>query len=308
MAHLTPAAHLLFAQQHGVASLSQLVDAGLPIRRIEHLERRGDIVSVVRGAYRSASVHLDEAGRCAALSLAHPHLVVAGPTAGRLWGFRRVGSDLRIHVLAPRNWRASSATWCSVFRTDALDRDDVVHRSDGIRVTTRRRTALDLSRHLTSDDHLLSVIEQAAADGGLRDGDLRAVAVDWAHRRPWVRRFLSQLDRRLDGAAAESEPEIVVGEGLVRRGVRGLIRQHRLDLPSGRHVRFDLAVPDARFAVEVDVFPTHGDAVGRRRDAQRDRAVAGLDWTVRRISAQQYRSGREARLDAIASEVRRLVR
>ncbi len=231
MTHLGSAVHQLFARQHGVASIDQLIGAGLTHRQVEYLGHRGDLVSVIRGAYRTPSVALDELSRCAAVSLAHPLVAVSGPTAGRLWGFRRVSADRRIHVVAPRHWRATAATWCVAYRTDAIRREDVVERPDAIRVTSRARTALDLSRHLRSDDDLLSVIEQAAFDGGLRDGDLRAVAVDWAPRRPFARRFLRQLDRRLANGAAESEPEVYVGEALRQAGVEGLVRQHRIDLP-----------------------------------------------------------------------------
>lgn len=300
MTHLGSAVHQLFARQHGVASIDQLIGAGLTHRQVEYLGHRGDLVSVIRGAYRTPSVALDELSRCAAVSLAHPLVAVSGPTAGRLWGFRRVSADRRIHVVAPRHWRATAATWCVAYRTDAIRREDVVERPDAIRVTSRARTALDLSRHLRSDDDLLSVIEQAAFDGGLRDGDLRAVAVDWAPRRPFVRRFLRQLDRRLANGAAESEPEVYVGEALRQAGVEGLVRQHHIDLPGYGAARFDLALPACRWALEVDVFPTHAETIGRRRDARRDAAASRCGWTVRRISAEEYRTDFDR---AIASAV-----
>ena len=41
---------------------------------------------VVDGAYAFGGVDADELARCAALCGSRPHLVVAGPTAGRLWG------------------------------------------------------------------------------------------------------------------------------------------------------------------------------------------------------------------------------
>lgn len=305
MAHLSPGAHRLFAVQHGVASAQQLLSTGLTRRQIEHLESRGDLVAVVRGAYRTPSVEPSELGRCAAVCLAHPLVVIAGPTAGRLWGFRRMGTDRRVHVLAPRHWRATSASWCQTYRTDAVHPVDRVQRADGICVTTRQRTAFDLARHLRSDDDLLSVIEQAARDGDLRDGDLRAVAADWVRGRPFAQRFIDQVDRRLDGGSAESEPEVVVGDRLVQRGVEGLVRQYPVDLPGYGPARFDLAVPRLRVAIEVDVFPTHSEIVGRRRDARRDAAARAIGWTVRRITESAYRTDLGRTLDSIASELNR---
>ena len=72
MGHLAHEAHRLFATQHGVASVEQLVAAGLTRREVKRLEACGAIVSVIRGAYRSASIDLDELGRCAAVCLARP--------------------------------------------------------------------------------------------------------------------------------------------------------------------------------------------------------------------------------------------
>lgn len=90
MTHLTSGAHQFFARQHGLASISQLRSSGLSPRAIERLEKVGAIELVLRGAYRTASVELDDIGRCSAVCLARPNTVVAGPTAGRLWGFRRL--------------------------------------------------------------------------------------------------------------------------------------------------------------------------------------------------------------------------
>jgi hypothetical protein len=97
-----PAAHAVFARQHGVASTRQLVDAGVSLRQIQRLQRHGDLELVLRGAYRTPSVPITELSRCAAVCLARPDVAIAGPTAGRLWGFRRLPPDQRIHVIAPR--------------------------------------------------------------------------------------------------------------------------------------------------------------------------------------------------------------
>ena len=90
MARLTPEAHRLFATQHGVAGVDQLVAAGLSARQIKRLEADGSLISVLRGAYRTPSVELDELGRCAAVCSARPAVIV-------------VGSDGRAHVGVPPN-------------------------------------------------------------------------------------------------------------------------------------------------------------------------------------------------------------
>ncbi len=288
MAHLTASAHDHFARQHGVASVDQLVDAGISRRQIERLEEDGAIELVLRGVYRSRSVRADELARCAAICLARHGVAIAGPTAGRLWGFRRLRRDQRVHILAPPASNPATASWVRTYRTAAVHPVDIIEREDGIRLTTRARTAFDLARHLGPDD-LLSVIEQAIRDGGLDDAALRQVAVDWlSPRRPWARTFLRQLDRRLMGGAAESHAEVHVGTVLAECGVRGLVRQYEVDIPGYGPARFDLAIPRLRWAIEIDIFPTHDETIGRLRDQRRDAAAIGAGWTTTRLSRAQY--------------------
>ncbi len=194
---------------------------------------------------------------------AHPELAISGPTAGRLWGLRRLPRDHRIHVLAPPASHPVTARWVMPYRTAAVHARDVVRRPDGIAITSRARTALDLARFVSPTD-LLSIIEQVIRDGQLDDDELRTVAVDWmSTQRPWIRRFLELLDGRLHGGPAESHGETVLGDALAAAGLVGLVRQYRIDLPGYGPARFDLAVPSVRLAIEVDLHPTHSETDGQ---------------------------------------------
>lgn len=286
--HLTTRAHQLFATQHGVASVEQLCQGGLSTRQIELLADAGALELVLRGAYRSPSRAFDEMARCSGVCLARPRAVVAGLTAGRLWGFRGLPRDRRIHVIVPPASNPAIADWVVPYRTAAIHPDDMIQRADGIRVTTRERTAFDLARHL-GPDRLLSVIEQAMHDGRIDEPQMRDVAVDWMSRqRPWVWHYLRQLDRRLAGGPAESHPEIIVVAALTAAGVRGLVRQHELVIPGYGPARFDLAVPRLLWAIEVDIFPTHDQTLGQARDRRRDAAAALAGWTTRRLDRRTY--------------------
>ena len=160
--------------------------------------------------------------------------------------------------------------------------------ADGLRVTTRARTAFDLARWLHPDD-LLSVIEQAIRDGGLTESDLADVAVDWlSPQRKWATMFLRQLSRRLDGAPADSHPEVRFGDALERRGLTGVVRQHAVRLPGYGQAYFDLAVPRLRLAIEIDVHPTHAETIGAISDRRRDRAASSIGWRVHRVSRTDY--------------------
>ena len=268
---------------HGVATSFELQQCSLSAPAVRSLVEAGNLVAVVKGVYRIPAVTLDESARCAAICAAHPDVAISGPTAGRLWGLRRLPRDQRIHVLAPPASHPTVSSWVVPYRTAAFHPEDVVRRPDGIAVTSRGRTALDLARFVSVTD-LLSIIEQVLRDGKHDDDDLRTVAVDWmSPQRPWIRRFLELLDGRLRGGPAESHGEAVLGQALDSAGLVGLERQHRIDLPGYGPARFDLAVPSIRLAIEVDLHPTHSETAGRCRDTARDVAAGELDWTVERV-------------------------
>lgn len=288
MAALPTDVHDLLAAQHGHVARSQLCEIGLSSNQIKHFARRGDLIRTGRCVYRSPSVQLTEAGRCAALCLARPGIVISGPTAGRLWGFRKVSADLRIHLLMPP--QANSVTTDAsivAHRTSQLRPDDIVERCDGIRVTSRPRTCFDLATSL-SPDALLSVMEQAMCDGPLTTADLVEVAIGQVRRAADASVFLAQLDRRVAGGAAESDGEVCLGDALRSQGVTGMVRQHRVALPLHGSIRFDLAVPELRWAVELDLFPTHEETVGAAADVRRDAAAEAEGWLVRRVTKAQY--------------------
>lgn len=305
MPHLSPAVHHLFATQHGVASLDQLLSTGLGIGALRRLESRGAIERVLNSAYRSPSVPFGELARCAAVCLARPTTVIAGPTAGRLRSYRRNPRDLRIHFLSPPGSHPVAEPWAVPYRTAAFHPCDVVTRPDGIRVTSAARTAFDLARWLRGDD-LLSVIEQARRDAGLDDADLWAVAVDWlCNQRPWARSYVRQLGRLLPGGPAESHPEVRVAAALATAGVGGVVRQFPIDLPGYGPARFDLAVPTLHWAIEVDVHPTHEETAGAERDEQRDAAATAVGWEVSRVPRRRYEQEFADTIGELVGEYRR---
>ena len=308
MAEVPLEAHRLMAIQHGNISLDQLRAAGLSANQLQHLVRRNRLLKHGKSVYRSPSMAVSEPSRCAALCLGRPAVVIAGPTAGRIWGFRKVSHDQRIHVLMPTGSNSVSRDPSIIAsRTNSLNVTEIIRRSDGIRVTTRQRTAFDLVDHLDAED-ALSVIEQAMRDGRLSVAALREVAIEKTFRRPSARRFLELLDRRVSGGPADSDGEVRVGNALRAHGVRGLIRQHPVELPSYGSARFDLAVPLLSWAVEVDLFPTHQEAVGAAKDAARDEAAALIGWTVRRVTQAMYEREFSATIESLVREYRSRIR
>lgn len=294
-----------FATHHGVATRTQLLDLGLTRHRIIGLRHAGTLVQELKGVYRIPVVPFGEAAKCVAVCAAHDDAVICGPTAGRLWNLRRLPADQRIHAIVRPRRQPSVERWIRPYRTAAIREADVIERDDGIRITSRARTALDLARHV-GDTDLLSIIEQVARDGNLSDVELRDVAVDFMSKsRPWLRRYLLQLDRRLDGGAAESHQETVLGDALAAVGIGPLRRQFDIDLPGYGPARFDLAVPELRWVIEVDVFPTHAETEGRRRDQRRDEAAKGVGWETTRVVEAELGTAMPATVHRLHSEFRR---
>ena len=307
MAHLPGEVHRLFAQQHGVVATAQLLEF-VTSDQIERFEMHGTIVGFLRGVYRSPSWPLDELSRCAGVCLGRPYVAIAGPTAGRIWRYRRLPDDQRIHVVAPPGRKPVAASWVIAYRTAAIREVDVVDRSDGIRVTSRARTALDLARSVHPDD-LLSIIEQAMHDGHVSEEEMVSVAVDFVSpKRPWLTTYLRQFVRRARGAPAESHPEVRVFTALAAAGVAGLVRQFPIRLPGFGNARFDLAVPELRWAIEVDVHPRHAETGGALSDRRRDEAALAVGWSTSRISREQYEHGLDARIRDLVGVYRNLRR
>lgn len=276
--------------QHGVLTTTQLEAAGMTGHEVRRLVTSGHLARVVTGTYR-VSTHPDgELSRCVALSLAVPTAVVCGPTAGRLLGLRRLPRDRRLHALFPRDIAVRGLPGLVAYRpTDATQRAWSV-RPDGIRMLRPEDLAVDLARFLRPHA-LASVIEQMIGDHGCSPASI-AQAADRLHarRRPWLRMLRAVLASRLPGGAAESDGEVQLGAALRRAGVSGLERQHRITLPGYGRARFDLAVPEARWALEIDLHPSHFEPDRAAADARRDDAADAAGWMVRRVVADDMRS------------------
>ncbi len=145
---------------HAVVSSGVLTGAGVSETQRRRLVEHGVLERVVHGAYRFRGVPDDELSRCVALCSSRPRLVVAGPTAGRIWGIRRSPRDQLVHVLAPPASNPCREPWVRVYRTALIDPGDIVHCRDGLRLTSPPRTLVDLARHLSSEA-LASAVESA---------------------------------------------------------------------------------------------------------------------------------------------------
>jgi hypothetical protein len=291
----------LAARQHSAITDAQLKQLGVSSHQRRRLVADGWLEHVLDGTYRLAG-HTDlELARCVAACARPGGLVIAGPAAGRLWGYRRMPKDGRIQVIAPRASHPSTEPWLQAYRTTAINPWDVVHRHDGIRVTSPPRTAVDLMRYLP-EQHVRSVVDQIIAAGQCTADTMRRVAEPLATPgRPWARRFLDLLDARPGGGAAESDWESQVCHELVRRGVHDLIWQRWLDVPNWGPIRLDGAVEELRWGVEVDVHPDHFTEAGVDADDSRDVACQAIGWCVSRATGLSLSADFTGTIDSLVA-------
>lgn len=255
---------------------------GVTAGQQDRMVANGQLAPVLKGGYVAGSAKPDDLMRQTALCLAHPELVIAGFSAGRHWQLRLMTNDGHVYAIGPPASHPCKQPWVVVYRTALIDPDDIVTLNDGRRVTSPARTVIDLTRYV-SPSTLASIIEQVL--------HLRYCSVDTLRQcaerlntpgRPWVRRFLRVLGGRLPGAPSESGGEFDVLMEFQRQGVRDMVRQFRVVLPGYGDARFDLSIPELRWAFEADLYPTHWTPDGIARDQARDAAAATLGWVTRR--------------------------
>lgn len=130
-------------------TLDSARSSGVPVSRL----RRTDVVHVGRGLYRPSdwSFELEAAAR--ALSAASPGAWISHVTAARLrcqilppW----LADSTELHLSKPRS--LPSPRRKGVFGHTVIAREDEVELVDGIRISTRSRTWLDLARTLPLRD------------------------------------------------------------------------------------------------------------------------------------------------------------
>ena len=283
MIDLTPQAFAIFRRQHGHASVEQLSDAGVSRNARRRLVEGGELVSVHRSVLRISSAPRNFESRCVAVCLAHPAAFITGPSGGRILGLRRMPATEPIHVCVPHGVYLSIGN-VVLRQSRKVSSLDFVRLSNGIVIASGPRLAFDLARDLAPLDHA-SVVEQLIQRKICTMGTLGATARRLCHpTRPGSERFARTLIARGDRAASESHPEVVLAEALRARGIPVQPQFRDLDLPNGSSLRLDLAVPAARWGIEIDVHPDHLLLDGTTKDKRRDRQCHRIRWQIERVT------------------------
>lgn len=284
MPHLSPDLAAIAATRHGIVTVPDLVADGLTTHSIRRLVTAGVLVRCHEGVYRLATAPNAFEARCAAASAADPTVVVTGRAAGRLWGFRHLGRPVADPIVLVGHGSHAVSGRVLIRRTNVLAPEDWVLRRDGIRIATPPRAWFDCARDMT--DQMFEQLTEWVLD---RHAD---VPILWGMRRRMDtggRPGLARVNRVLSKRPAWQKPtgsklEWTVLDALERRGVAGLVRQFPIKLPDGVTIHPDGALPDIRWAVEVDHVTWHGGRIDAQRDKARDRQLRRLGWQVDRVT------------------------
>ncbi len=283
----------LAARQHGVVSVGQLMRLGYSRDQIRWAAKTARLHSVDRSVYAVGHTRLSPYGQClAAVFASGPGAVLSHHSAAWLHGIAR-WSPRPFHVTGPVARRPRLPVRIHrARRLEAADREVL----EGIPVASVSRTLLDL-----------------------------AAAVKFAQLEKLVERAEDRevLDlRRVEELLARTAGHH--GHGRLRRAIalykptsftRSTLEQRFLELWAGtgrpqprvnyveEGFELDCYWPEFRFAVELDVYETHGGRAAFERDRKReeDLLLAGIE--VARITGPRL----EREPEAVIRRVTRLL-
>lgn len=267
----------LAGRQHGVVSIRQLRGLGHTYASVERAASAGRLHRVHQGVYAVGHTNLSLYGQCLAAVLA------CGPGAllshwSAAWSLGLLPTQpVPVHVTTPVQRQSRSPIRVHRSRTLA-DADRAFE--DGIPVTSVPRTALDLAARIrpASLDRLLQRAEE------LKLFDLPEFESVLVRNRG--HHGASRLRRAVD----LYKPPPFTRSGLERRFL-DLLAEAGIPMPTTGYneagYELDVYWPDLRFAVELDVFETHGTRRSFEEDRlrQEDLKLAGVELT--RVTGQR---------------------
>jgi very-short-patch-repair endonuclease len=257
----TPDGHALAElarRQHGVVSRRQLLELGHARATVSGWEKDGKLHRLHRGVFAVGHEALSWDGRCMAAVLANEPAVASHITAGWIWGLLRYKPGT-FHLTAPTRRHRKERV---VVHFAALVPEDLTI-VDGIPVTSPARTVLDLAAGKSRDvGRLLERanerrlldrrrFEALAARAGGHPGRVKFSTALAAYK-PETATLRSDLEKRFRG--------LVLRAGLPRPQTNVVVEGYELD-----------AYWEAEgFAVELDVYATHGSPASFEADRERE--------------------------------------
>jgi very-short-patch-repair endonuclease len=295
-----------FSSHLGIISVSKLVELGCTDRNIGQLVDRRELITMLPGVFRSAQWPCNREQILAAVCARNLAAMIAFTTAGQEWTLRRM-IDPKVHVLVPHG-RSPEMEGVVVHRCRRIDPVDIVHRPDGIRLTSPPRTLFDCA-DMIGREATTSVLEQLLNEQRLTFGTVTDTLQRLYHpNRPGSRTMLAVIQSRPAWSTAlQSDLEVKVLEEMSRQNLPEPVPQFHVRLPGRDHdIAIDFAWPHLKLAVEVDHPAWHDGAADSHSDKGRDRKLTTIGWTTARITDIDVNGGLRAAVGDIAQILSRL--
>jgi Protein of unknown function (DUF559) len=256
--------------------------SGVTVNRL----RRKDTINVGRGLYRPVGWDFDLEGAARALSAASPGAWISHVTAARLrcqvlppW----LADSTELHLSKPRS--LPSVRRKGIFGHTVLAGENEIELVDGIRLSTRSRTWLDLARVLPLDD-LVSMgdelirIPRLDFEGRTQPYDTIAGLRRLVANHPNLQGVVQAREAlELMRVGADSAPETLLRLAITSAGLPEPELQVLLRAGDARSPSADLGYRHRRLAVQYDGEHHLGEAQ-ILSDRRRDKAFESAGWTV----------------------------
>jgi very-short-patch-repair endonuclease len=272
----------LAAGQHGLVTRAQAAALGLTKAALQWRCDAGSLRALQAGVYVVGGApdtwHQRMLGAC----LAAGGLAVASHrSAARLWGLLGEEEIVELTVCRPKSPRPAGVMWHR--SRDLVPAHSTVR--NGVPVTNPMRTLVDLGAVVKS-----WVVEDAL-DRGLSARLFPLSAVEW------MLHDVARPGRRGCGVLRKVLDERALGtarpDGLLEPRMARLLRDAGLPRPTfqyavpGTRYRVDFAYPDARLAIEVDGYASHGTRTAFEADRDRQNCLVLAGWMVIRFTWTQ---------------------
>jgi len=269
------------------------------------------LVRVSRGVRMHREAEPDLAAHVRPLTRISGSCAASHDTAALLWNFpepERRPFDRRVHITRPSGGGRMQRPGVVGHRSHILP--DEVTVVDGMSLTTRTRTWLDLAAALYLDDlvviadHLLR-IPRPEFEGRLQPFATREelqTILDRHSGKNGLRKARHAL--ALARLGADSPPETRLRLAMARAGLPepAVNKPIRNDDGDILHAP-DLSLPQYRIAIEYDG-ESHGNADQIARDIEREERARAADWDEVRISKRHMANGARRAVEKIAVALR----
>lgn len=289
----------LATRQHGVVSTRQLKEVGYGRSSASKANKVGRLLRLHRGVYAVGHEHLSWNGWCMAAVLACDggrtgRAVASHTAAGWLWDLLRA-SPATIHITLPGGTHRRRGLF--VHRSALSDQD--VDEVEGIPVTGLARTVLDLAP-MNSVGWLERAVEGLEGSGRFDLAEFEALFGRCGHH-PGAGRLRDVL------AVYREDPAFTRSK--VERRFRRLVRKAGLPMPAANvnvaGLELDAYWESERFAVELDVYGTHGTRAAFERDRIRQDDLLLLGIEMIRVTGPRLRREPEAVIQRVAAHLER---